>query len=335
MIRRRSLTSLFALLFVASLTVLGCESGLDQPAATTPETRAATALLPADAKMTTMIDLEHVRSNGPESIRSKMALPFANEASAEAARLQDFLDESGLNPKRDLERIFVAAPHDDQAPHFVAYGTFDPGRMEDALQSSFGDDLEPTSYRGVTLFVAPDKGPHGHPFALAVPNADMMLASPDRAVVESMIDRLRDGGEPSEPKALVRTASQGQSMWFVASNVGAEGKAERSTTTGASSEASDRMQQLGRVLQDVAGHFSFTSNGDLDSRVILVPKTSASASDVADVARGAIAAMRQRSDAPEPFRRAARETQVETVGDEVHVSVTLPAALVDSMAARK
>lgn len=333
MTRRHSAASLFALLLAVSVLALGCESGLDQPAKTTPETRTATALLPTDTKMMSMVDVQHLREHGPEQLRSKMALPFAEDASAEAARLQNFLDASGLNPERDLERIFVAAPRHDQAPHFVAYGTFDPNRMEDALRSSFGDDLEPTSYRGVTLFVAPDEGPHGRQFALAVPNADLMLASPERAAVESMIDRLRDGSEPSEPTALVRTASQGQSMWFVASDVGADGTGERTTTTGASSEGSGRMQHLRRVLSDVAGHFSFTSDGDLDSRMILVPKASASASDVADVARGVLGALKQRTDAPEPFRRAAQTAQVETVNKEVHVSVTLPAALIDSMAA--
>lgn len=319
----------FLTLLLVPLVWLGCESGIDRPVETTPETRTATALLPSDARMTAMVDMQNVRTNGPERARKIMDLPFARGASAESARLRDFLDASGLNPDRDLERVYLAVPNEDEdAARFVAYGSFDPARIEDALQSKFGDDLEPAPYRGVTVFVATDTHHDGKRFALAVPNADMMLASADRGALEGMIDRLRDGDDSTEPASLVRKASQGQSFWFATHGVGDNDREPKD----ADGNTPDDVRMLERALKDVGGHFSFASNGDLDGRLILVPKSSAQASDVADVTRGAIAALKQRTDAPEPFVRAAQQARVETAGDEVHVSFTLPAALVESLA---
>lgn len=333
MSRRRPLALLFALLVFTPLVWLGCESGIDRPPETTPETRAATALLPADARMTAMVDVQHLQKNGPERARKMMNLPFARDASAGSARLRDFLDASGLNPDRDLEQIYIAVPNrGEDVPQFVAYGSFDHTRIEDALRSKFGDDLEPSTYRGVDVFVATETDHEGRRFALAVPNNDMMLAAADRSQLEAMIDRLHDGDETAEPVPLVRKASQGQSFWFATHEIDHDDRHEHK---GKNSGAPEDFRMLERALKDVAGHFSFASNGDLDGRVILVPKSSAQASDVADVARGAIAALKQHSDASESFVQAAQQARVETAGDEVHVSFTLPADLINSLSAKR
>jgi len=331
MSRRSSLALLLALLLFVPIIGSGCESGIDRPTEAPPETRAATALLPADARMMTMVDVQHLQKHGPERARRMLDVPFSNGASAETARLQDFLEASGLNPDRDVERIYMAVSTTDRAPRSVAYGSFDRTRIEDALRSTFGDDLEPSTYREVTLFVA-SKAAGDQRFALAVPNADMMLAAGTPDALRAMIDRLRDGGDATAPTDLVRKASQGQSFWFVTTDMG-----RFDEDPGARQDEGDvpgDMRRLGRALKDVAGHFSFTEDGSLDGQFILVPRSSAQAADVADVARGAIAALKQHSEAPDAFREAAQQADVQTVDDEVRVTVTLPAALVDSMAAK-
>ncbi len=329
MSRRSSLALLLALLLFVPIIGSGCESGIDQPAETPPETRAATALLPADARMATMVDMQHLQKHGPERARRMLEAPFANGASAEVARLQDFLEASGLNPDRDVERIYMAVSKADRTPWSVAYGSFDRARIEEALRSTFGDDLQPSTYRDVTIFVASETQ-DDHRFALAVPNADMMLVAGAPDALRAMIDRLRDGTDPAPAGDLVRKASQGQSFWFVTKDVGRLG--DDSGTR--DDEVPSDVRRLGQVLKDVAGHFSFAADGSLDGQLILVPQPSAQAADVADVARGAISALRQRTDAPDAFREAAQQADVQTVDDEVHISMTLPAALVDSMAAR-
>lgn len=323
----RRLASLCALALLPLLW-LGCESGIDQPPEAAPEARAATALLPPNAKVLVMADLQHMRQRGPEAMRDRFMIPDGDGASASSARLRDFLSASGIDPDRDVHRVYAALPDTDgAAPRVVAYGSFDRERVAQAVQTKFGDDLERATYRNVDLFAAAQPDTDGRRFALAVPNSEMAIATGDRAELEAMIDRLRDGGDAPDPGPLVRQASQGQSFWMVA----------RDLPSGNASNAKiDEMRQLRRALKDMAAHLSFASDGSADGQFIFIPKDASQASDVADVLRGAIGAMKQEaskpdSDAPAEFREALSNVQVETSGSEVRATFRVPKSLVDEM----
>ena len=281
-----------------------------------------------------MMDLQSLRERGPESLQSSMSLDRLDAASESAARLRDFLSSSGVDPEKDLTRMYmaVAGQKDDRQPYLVVYGDFRRQRIEETVRSTFGSELTETQREGTTIFTAADANRSGadKEMSFAVVNDELIVgsSSPDR--VAAMLSRQKSeagaANEAGRPD-LMRLAAQGESAWFVVRDVQAP-----STHGG---ESPDEFRQLGRAVRDVAGSFSFTTEGRLDGQMWLVPKDGAAAQDVADVAKGALAAAKQKaSDNPE-WTSALDQVTIRPQGNRVDVSFSLSPSLLDQMMEKK
>lgn len=320
---------LLAAFLSAGLFLSGCESGMDAANApdVTPETRAASAVLPQDARFTLMVNLKSLRENGPEKMRDALSLSSFDGASEKSARVQDFLASTGIDPDEDLERMYLAMSDvgGREAPHFVVYGTFDRDRLQNALRSTYGSDLGETSQNGITVFTA-QPGASDEAMSFAVINEDMIVGASSADRVVSMIERRGDEVESkgSENDALLRAASQGRSAWFVTRNLNVPDLEEGARDT----EAAEDLGMLSRAVRDLAGSFSFESDGTMDGTLWLVPKDEAASGDVADVARGLLATAKQQADDPD-WSTVLDEMTVETSGSRVVVAFTAPTRLFD------
>jgi hypothetical protein len=328
----RSVSRFLFVALVLGLPMLwiGCESGVDSTSAPdlSAETKTAAAVLPPDAAMTGMIDLQSVRERGPDAMRKMMSAPGMKGASESAARMRDFLASSGIDLERDLRRMYLAVQKmgEDGAPSFVVYGSFDQGRIEETLRSTFGNDLTQSVHDGTTIFTAaPNGAKSDRTMSVAVVNDEMIVGSASPQGIQAMLDRR--GGEASDDE-LTRLASQGQSAWFVVRGIDAPGAK--------SGNGPSEIARLGRAVRDVAGSMSFTADGGLDGQMWMVPKEGASASDVADVARGGLAAVKQEAAQrdgakADQVRRALDAVSITSDDRRVSVTFTLPATLVNDM----
>lgn len=308
----------------APLLLWGCESSLDAPEtpATLPEqAQTATALLPHDARMVAMVDLQQMRTNGPTPLRDAFS-KISNPSLSDSGALQDFLAESGLDVSRDVERVYLThSENEGTAPHLVLTGSFDRDRIGEALKSQAGRDFQTVDVARTPVFSFASDG-NSSEVALAVLRNDLMVIAPSVQDVETMMSRSRNGTAPDD--ALLRSAAQGQSAWYVLRDI--DGPSDN--------DAPDRMEQLGAALQDMAGGFTFTDDGALDGVLTLIPRSDANPSDVADVVRGLIAAAKQSSDIDGDARRALDRTEVRVDGETVTVTAYLPASLVERLAER-
>jgi len=309
----------------------GCESSVDSADAPdlSAETKAASTILPADARMTAMVDLKSFRENGPDRVREMLSDGPMAGASEQAARMRDFLEESGIDPSTDIDRMYMAVSEENgrETPSFVVYGAFDRDRIEESVRSSFGDDLTQTVHDRTTIFEASaDRSKRGDKkLSFAVVNDDMIVGSASTQGVTAMLDRR--GGTASGDDDLVRWASQGQSVWFVARDIDAPTGGDRSGQKGSAD-----MRKLGRAVQTAAGSFSLAADGTLDGQMWLVPKSGASAGDVADVARGALAAMKQRAQDKPAWTQMLDDVDISSEGERVAITLRVPADLLDEMA---
>ena len=310
----------------------GCESSVDSADAPdlSAETKSASALLPANARMTAMVDLKSFRENGPDRVREMLSDGPMAGASEQAARMRDFLEESGIDPSADIDRMYMAVSEENgrETPSFVVYGAFDRDRIEESVRSSFGDDLTQTVHDRTTIFEASaDRGKRGdRTLSFAVVNDDMIVGSASTPGVTAMLNRR--GGTASGDDDLVRRASQGQSVWFVARDIGAPTGRDRSAQ-----KSSADMRKLGRAVQTAAGSFSLAEDGTLDGQMWLVPKSGASPDDVADVARGALAAAKQRAQDKPAWAQMLDDVTVSSQGERVAITLRVPSDLLDEMTA--
>jgi hypothetical protein len=251
-------------------------------------------------------------------------------ASEQAARMRDFLEESGIDPSKDITRMYMAVTEENgrETPSFVVYGSFDRDRIEESVQSSFGDDLTQTVHDRTTIFEASaDRSKRGDKtLSFAVVNDDMIVGSASTQGVTAMLDRR--GGTASGDDDLVRRASQGQSVWFVARDIDAPTGGDRSAEKG-----SAEMRKLGRAVQTAAGSFSLAQDGTLDGQMWLVPKSGASADDVADVARGALAAAKQQAKDKPAWAQMLDDVDISSESERVAITLRVPSDLLDEMVA--
>lgn len=312
--KRLSLFSLLCcVLLVAGGLLVGCENQVETPVAMTLQARSAVEVLPADVQVVGMINLQDMRTNAAFDTFAP-----ARVGGEVSARIQDFIDATGFDPETDLQEVYVAAPAlDDQAaPSFVAYATFDRDRLEAFVEQNLADTFDRTNYNGITIYRATEDD---HVLAFAIANENMIVGSTDVASVEAMLDRLSGAGtaldDDAETMKLIALASGGSSAWFVARDIGKHVPAAADP-----GKAIERdIQQIGKALQDVAVSVRIQQDG-AEGTVFMLPQVGVSSSDVADLTRGVVAAMKASPDVDAYALRMLDQVKVQRLGDEVRVN---------------
>ncbi len=312
------------------LFFVGCEVQLDEPVAEmTLQTRSAVEVLPADAQFVGMVDLQAFRNSETLDPFSEHGLSLEGDDSEMAARLQDFLNATGFDPEEDLREVYVAAPSEDAAPSLVVYANFDRARLLGYVEDNFSGEFEKTSYKSFPAYLAREADEQ---FAFAIANDNMMVASPEMAEVHAMLDRLAGTGRALDDDAeVMRLVKQvgGGNAWFVARGIDTQFDEARHGHK--EHEAMERdMAQIGRALQDMAATLTVEQTG-LRGNMWMVTRPGVAASDVADLMKGVVAAMKAGEGANKQMMETLDGVRIRPADDRVQVSFFVENEMLASM----
>jgi hypothetical protein len=313
-------------LLLAGLLFAGCESAVTEAGGPVSlQTSEALDLLPGGAQMVGMVDFAAARnSNALEQVMGGELSPFGADGSNEMDR---FIRLTGFDPATDLDRVYVAGSPETEAAALVAYARFDRDRIERAIEQEAPEgEMARTEIEGVPAWIAQEA--EGPAFAFALPNDRMMVAG-DEPTVRAMLARLASGGQgltaDADLMALVERARHKEGAWFVVRGMG-----QALPTPPAS--GGDPMDRLGGQAEDVVVSVGFGDDG-VGVDAYIAPRPGAAASDVADVARAAVSAMRMQAKAEPVVLDMLDEVEVGEEGAGVRVTAFVPQAVLAEMKA--
>src|SRR5450755_4653286 len=177
------------------------------------------ALVPADTQMVASIDVASAGS-------SEFGQHMLKHMNSNDKSMQDFMQQTGFDPRRDLQTILVASSNSNgqnKAPQVVmlARGTFDLSRIKASLLK-MGARVD--QFQGLDVFVMKqDK------HAIAFPETGVAAFGDHEDSVRGVIDRLSN---PStlDPKLVqrIQTVGSANDIWFASPSAprlltGAEG----------------------------------------------------------------------------------------------------------------
>jgi len=317
----------FAAVLMVGLLLAGCENQLEAPATITLQTRSAAEVLPAEARFVGMMNLSAMQHNATFN-------PLGDMSGEAGARVRDFIERTGFDPATDLQEVYFAASTMDARarPSFVAYATYDRERLLDYVEQNMRDTFERSDYRGVPVYRATQDD---HTFAFALATGNMIVGAFDASTLETMLDRLSNGGhalkDNAETMALIAQTAAGSSAWFIARDITAQlPDAPPQHTPPQPEEAmAHTALQIGKALRDVVLSVTLQDDG-AEGTVLMTTKDGVSATDVADLTQGIVAAMKASSDVDDAQLRMLDEVQVRSKGDQVRVNFYLDNATLKS-----
>lgn len=314
----------WTILGAALLLIVGCGPDVTDSPPVPARTEQAMALLPADAQFAGMLDLQDLQDNGGISFSSERGvtvrfldsdLTFNPLSTDQQERLQAFIEATGFEPGSDLHTAYVAG--DSTRPRSILLAAeVDRERLVQQLLDTFGTRLDTTTYRGTPIVrLQTDALDNALRFAL-LDDAWIALSS-DIAPLRSTIDRsLATTSTPPDDHAmtpLVRAVGGRGSAWL----------ALRDLPTQRLAQSADdrRMNQLARAVRDVASALHFGADG-VAGTVLLT--TDQDASDLADVVRGLVSAVKMNEEVSDEQRQLLDQITVTAAGGEVWIEFSVP-----------
>ena len=298
-------------LFFTAPALLGCQDGAGiETAPATLETSEALDVLPS-SQFVGMIDFAAAR-------RSDAVGPMLNGPMSPFGQDSPEMDEvkrlTGFDPATDLDRMYVAGSETDEAGAVVAFARFDRERLERYIADQDEASLTRTDVEGVPAWTASEDG---QAFMVALPSERMMMAGSE-SVVRGMLARLASGskGLSGDTRMMDLIGKAGQSgAWMVVSGLDA--------ATG-----NDPASQVSAFADRAVISFGFEDTG-LALDAYLVPRDGAATSDVADLTRGAVSAMRVEAASQPDLMTMLDGVDVSDDGSGVRVTGTAPASFLN------
>ncbi len=286
------------------------------------------ALLPPDMKLVAGVDLEHARS-------SEFGQYMAGKISTPDPEFQQFVRESGFDPRHDLDQILFAATgskSNGADSHFaiLARGTFDPARIESAPRT---EGLTSQTFLGTRLFVESSKE-KGSPTAFAF-LGDGIAVMGDVETVKTIIS---SHGTPSvlDPamQAQISKVGEQNDAWFVSLVPGwhwAHHFAREQTSASAPSQTSPQTQALESILEASGGlRFGPTVDVAFDA-VTRSPQDATSIADVIRFFTSMVQLSRQKDPRAAIAASAFDNMTLSTSGDRMHFSISLPENVLEEL----
>lgn len=312
----------------ALLAASGCQDSLVAPGVgASLQTTEALGLLPTDADVVGMMDLAAARqSDALQAVTGGTGLEMLSPGGS--AEFDAFVRQTGFDPGRDLDRVYVAAPAtggDQGRTAFVGYGRFSRERIERFLATQTEQPLVATDVDGVPAYFMTDSTGRRGGFALP---SDRVVLAGDEATVRQMLARMTTGGTAPAPdlQALLDRVAYPDGAWFVARRL-------QSAMSGPDGPGSsdEPVALAARLAEGVAVSMDFGRDGVPVRAFVQTPQPD----DLADVLRGGVSAARVGSrDAP-AFIRALDDVEVASAQGGVTVEAFLPTAFLAEMHARE
>jgi hypothetical protein len=322
---RRPSALLFVLLAAVGLT--GCEPYMSMTDRIPAQTRQATSLLPEAPRYAGMVDLETIMGQVDELGEMNLADSLRR---TDNARLQAFLDATGMDPETDLKAVYGAIG-DGSSFSTVVFADLTPDQMDRYLNQAPDGSGRATTYRDVPVYrlhtgsriaeeeEAPDT------LSLAFLGSGTIAAATDGEALEAIVDRHHSetgGLRGNEPyMTLVERVGHGTTAWLVGRDVLQTAFQDSASSSPRSLEVSEagfqqflsswanrvlgvsdtppalegstggKMKQLQSRIREQAVSLTLTDEA-LDGEVYLTMRDEESAMNVVDVSKGAMAAVR-------------------------------------------
>ncbi|MEM6335931.1 MAG: DUF3352 domain-containing protein [Bacteroidota bacterium] len=302
--------------------VAGCGSELDVAgsAELSVQARSALDVLPADAVVVASLDVENARTSGLiDRAFGNSTLPDAGVGN----EYEEFVRVTGFDPEEDIENVYAAGQPNQV--DLVVYAALERSRLVEFLNARVGSgDLTQDTYRSVPIYVSTEGSPDGAKrMHLALANDQMILASSSRQSIDAMIDRLNGAGAALSSNVelldLIDQVAHPEGAWVVANNAFA-------TLEGLPSDAPD----FSRLIEDIVAATGFERNGvDVNTRLITAPD--ASADDVADLIKGALAGIKSQPDLDAEALALLDAVEVSAGNGRVDIDVFVSQSMLDTL----
>lgn len=278
------------------------------------------ALVPADSKFISGVDVDRAK-------RSELWQYLAAKANSENKEFADFVQQTGFDPRRDLQQIILAAAgtNIDQANTrgaVLARGNFDRDRLEaSAKQKGFIAQ----NFQGVDLLIEKSQPKNGNAFAFLGDGIGVM------GDVETVKQIIANRGGASALDASIqakatKTAADND-VWFVSFVSGSE-IASHLNPVGSPEAQKNQGWPQAQALQSVQQASGGIQFGDM-VRVTFdaVTRSAKDATSLADVVRffASMVQMERQKDPRADMAAAAFDNmELATNGDSVHMSIAFP-----------
>lgn len=272
------------------------------------------ALVPESTVLLTGIDADTTRS-------SEFGQYLLRRIDTEDPNFQKFMDDTGFDPRRDLQTFLFAGfgPRQSQGRSKFAIlgrGTFDPNRISAAVKAK--GSFVRQSYRGVTLFVKREQGGDS---AFAFPDTGLAVMG-DLATVKEIIDH-RASPTNLDPGLLQRVNKVGvtNDVWF-ASLLSGSFFGNRMELPGAGSQLKDS-SALQSILQSSGGlHFGDQVKLSVDATT-RSPQDAVSLTDVLRFVSSIVQTQRRNDPNAAIVATALDRMELQTTGADLHVGLSL------------
>ena len=302
----------------------GCQHSVAAPGVgASLQTVEALELLPPDADVVGMMDLAAARqSDALSAVTGGAGLDMLSPGGS--AEFDAFVRQTGFDPGRDLDRVYLAAPAAGETGRaaFVGYGRFSRERIERFLATQTEREMEATDVDGVPAYFATDSTGRRGGFALP---SDRVVLAGDEATVRQMLARMSTSGGTPAPdlQALLDRVAFPDGAWFVARNLrDRAGRASGSDEPGA---------LAARMADGVAVSMDFGRDGVPVRAFVRTTQPD----EFADVLRGGVSAARMGAKDEPAFLSALDGVEIAPADGGVAVEAFLSAALLAEMHARK
>lgn len=277
------------------------------------------ALVPPGAKIITGVDVNQAKN-------SQFGQYILNRINTEDRSLEELIQQTGFDPRRDLEDFLFASPGSSEGSEsrfaVLVRGNFDKDRIR-AMAKSKGAAIQ--KYQGVDVFV--DRSEH-QPTAFAFADAGVLVLG-DIATVQQILGNRANPTPLNEPlQQLVSSTGANNDAWFVSRMPGAylANHLKQQTSQPAAAQALDSIVQSSGGIEfgDIV-RLSFDA-------IARSPKDAQSLVDVIRFLTSLVQMNREKGIHAEALAAAIDQMSLQADGDAVHVSFSLPEKTLEQLA---
>ncbi len=247
-----------------------------------------------------------------------------------AAELQDFIRETGMDPRKDLDSIVFASYQDSDGknnPIAIVTGRFEPDKITSILTGKGNAQI--SLYRDMTLYgrthtrsTTPNAGVEPTEVACFLDNANLLFGK--TSGVQNVIDTYKN----VRPGILVNQTfidlfnqtSTESTFWIVSTNMNFLNRFQH--------KAKEGTQEQAQILPKFPSLNNFIMHGDLGSMIYLSMRTQCSsekaAQNVNDFVRGMIALGKMTLEQKPEMAGILEDIQVTMENQKVSVDIRMP-----------
>ncbi len=292
------------------------------------DTISALGILPGNSVVTGMIDVSQTLKSDLIGFTDggHFSLSDLSEEAAEA--LDEFAEHTGVNPATDIDKVYfsLAELEGKAQPSMLIYGSIDGRQAREFITDEIGGSLSESQYRDVKVYSI---GPSSE-LSFAFVTDNLTIVSPQLESIHLMIDRINGAAPQANISSSLIAHVDGSNAWLTVNSI------QRYTNEMVDLDDVDpRLALARRAIDDVAVSVQLSDDRVLFQSVLGATEK-VSSSDLEDIVKGSIAAIRtaSQSDHKRPIvAEMLDRVKVRKSGDVVVVSGTFKSEDIEQLKA--